>query len=69
MELTLEHVRSIIFYNYRRGLSRQECIGELKPLFDAVRKLIMQDRHVKYREIEAYFPPPAYIQYCRNIWP
>ena len=84
-----------IFYKIRRGLSRQECIDELKSLFgdkapfhstvknwfnefncglrslkdevregrpktavvseniDAVRELIMQDRHVTYREIEA----------------
>ena len=31
-ELTREHFRSIIFYNFRRGLS-QECIDELKSLF------------------------------------
>ena len=33
MELTREHFRAIIFYNFRRGLSRQECIDELKSLF------------------------------------
>ena len=33
MELTREHFRSIIFYNFRGGLSRQECIDELKTLF------------------------------------
>ena len=92
MELTREHFRAIIFHNFRRGLSRQECIDELKSLYgdeapsystvknwfnefnrgrrsledegrpktvvvpeniDAVRELIMQDRHVTYREIEA----------------
>ena len=84
------------FLQLRRGLSRQECIDELKSLFgdkapsyrtvknwfnefnrgrsslkhkfregppktavapeniDAVRELIMQDRHVTYREIEAF---------------
>ena len=85
MELTREHFRAIIFHNFRRGLSRQECIDELKSLYgdeapsystvknwfnefnrgrrsledegrpktvvvpeniDAVRELIMQDRHV-----------------------
>ena len=93
MELIREHFRSILFYNFRRGLSRQECINEFKSLFghsapsyntvkncfnefycgrrslkdevregppktavvseniDAVRELIMQDRHVTYREI------------------
>lgn len=95
MELTREHFRAIIFHNFRRGLSRQECIDELKSLYgdeapsystvknwfnefnrgrrslndefrggrpksavvpeniDAVRELIVQDRHVTYREIEA----------------
>ena len=33
MELSREHFRSIIFYNFRGGLSRQACIAELKPLF------------------------------------
>ena len=33
MESTREHFRSIIFYNYRHGLS-QECIDELKSLLD-----------------------------------
>ena len=33
MESTREHFRSIIFYNFRRGLSRQECIDELKYLY------------------------------------
>ena len=87
MELTDAHFRSIIFCNFCRGLSQQECIDELKSLFgdktpsystvrncfnefnpgrsslkdefregrpkaavvseniDAVRELIMQDRH------------------------
>ena len=94
MELNREHFRSIIFYNFRRGLSRQECINERKSLYvdkapsygtaknwfnkfncgqrslkhmvrechpktavvseniDAVRELIMQDRHMAYHEIE-----------------
>ena len=32
----MEHVNTFVlsfFYNFRRGLSRQECIGELKSLF------------------------------------
>ena len=33
MELIHEHFRSITFYNFRRGLSRQERIDELKSLF------------------------------------
>ncbi|XP_055316153.1 histone-lysine N-methyltransferase SETMAR-like [Sitodiplosis mosellana] len=95
MELNREHFRAIIFHNFRRGLSRQECIDELISLYgeqapsfstvknwynefnrgrhslqdehregrpksavvpeniDAVRELIMLDRHVTYREIEA----------------
>ena len=34
MELTREHFRSIIFYNFRRGLSHQQCIDELKCFYD-----------------------------------
>ncbi|EFN60885.1 Histone-lysine N-methyltransferase SETMAR, partial [Camponotus floridanus] len=90
-----EHFRAMIFYDFRRGLSRQECIDQLASTFgneaphkaticrwfnefnrcrslltdepregrpksaavpeniDAVRELIMQDRHVTYREIQA----------------
>ena len=33
MELARDHVRSIFFYNFRRALSQQECIDELKFLF------------------------------------
>ena len=33
MELTREHFRAIIFYNFRSGLSRQESMDELKFLF------------------------------------
>ena len=33
MELIRDHFRANIFYNFRHGLSRQECIDELKPLF------------------------------------
>ena len=33
IELTRKHFRSIIFCNFRRGPSRQECIDELKSLF------------------------------------
>lgn len=33
MELNREHFRAIIFHNFRRGLSRQECIDELNSLY------------------------------------
>ena len=33
MKITREHFRSIIFYNFRRGLSQQEGIDKLKSLF------------------------------------
>ena len=33
MELTHEHFRTIILYNFRRGLSQQECIDKLKFFF------------------------------------
>ena len=94
MELTRENFRAMIYYDFRRGLSRQECIDQLTSTFgdkapsfatvkrwynefnrgrcsltdesreghpksvvmseniDAVQKLIMQDRHVTYCEIE-----------------
>ena len=34
MQWTREHFRAIIFYYFRSGLSGQECIDELKSLFD-----------------------------------
>ena len=91
MELNREHFRAIIFYNFRRGLTQQQCIDELNSIFgvevpsrtsvnwwydefnrdrsslqhefregrpkyvvvpetiDAVRQLILEDRHVTYR--------------------
>ncbi|CAH1985486.1 unnamed protein product [Acanthoscelides obtectus] len=70
MELNREHFRAIIYYNFQRQLSQQECLAELLSVFgneaphqstlslnqenvDAVRKLIIEDRYVTYREIEA----------------
>ena len=95
MELTRENFCAIIYYDFWRGLSRQECIDQLIFTFgdeapsyaivkswynefnrgrhsltdefrkdrpksviqpekiNAVLKLMMQDRHVTYREIEA----------------
>ncbi|CAH2002971.1 unnamed protein product [Acanthoscelides obtectus] len=76
MELNREHFRAIIYYNFQRQLSQQECRRHIKLkrgrvcLSDdprlgapktavtqanvhAVRKLIIEDRHVSYREIEA----------------
>ncbi|CAH1992238.1 unnamed protein product [Acanthoscelides obtectus] len=94
-ELNREHFRAIIYYNFQRQLSQQECLAELLSVFgdeaphqstisrwygefkrgrvslsddsrvgapktavtqenvDAVRKLIIVDRHMTYREIEA----------------
>ena len=37
MKLTREHFRAIIFYNLRRGLSRQECIDNLN-LYLAIKR-------------------------------
>ena len=77
MELNRERFRAIIFYNFRHGLTQQQCIDE-GPVFvdgmvnstevvvhsktnfvkvvqnqllfrDAMRQLILQDRHVIYR--------------------
>ncbi|CAH1985567.1 unnamed protein product [Acanthoscelides obtectus] len=95
MEFNREHFRAIIYYNFQRQLSQQECLAGLLSVFgneaphqstisrwygefkrgrvnlsdeprvgapkmavtqenvDAVRKLIIEDRHVTYREIEA----------------
>ncbi|CAH1988013.1 unnamed protein product [Acanthoscelides obtectus] len=54
MELNREHFRAIIYYNFQRQLSQQECLAELlSENVDAVRKLIIEERHVTYREIEA----------------
>ena len=33
MELNREHFRVIIFYNFRRGLTQQQCINELNSIF------------------------------------
>ena len=94
MELNREHFRAIIFYNFRHGLTQQQCIDELNSIFgdeapsrtsvyrwygefnrglsslqdefregrpksvvvsetiDAVLELLLQYRHVTYREIE-----------------
>ena len=94
MELNHEHFRAIIFYNFRRQLTQQQCSDELNSIFgdeapsmtsvyrwygefnrgrsslqdefregrtksivvpetiDTVRQLILQHRHVTYREIE-----------------
>ncbi|CAH1977988.1 unnamed protein product [Acanthoscelides obtectus] len=78
MEVNREYFRAIIYYNFQRQLSQQECLAELLSVFgneaphhlsadprvgapktavtqenvDAVRKLIIDDRHVTYREIE-----------------
>lgn len=95
MDLKRSHFRAIIFHNFRRGLSRQECFDELNSLYgeqapslstiknwynefnrgrrslqdefregrpksvvlpenvDAVRKQIIKDPHVTYRQLEA----------------
>ncbi|CAH1978606.1 unnamed protein product [Acanthoscelides obtectus] len=91
MELNREHFRAMIYYNFQRQLSQQECLAELLSVFgneaphqstisrwygelkrlsddprvgapkmavtqenvDAVRTLIIDDRHVTYRETEA----------------
>ncbi|CAH1992382.1 unnamed protein product [Acanthoscelides obtectus] len=65
--------RAIIYYNFQRQLSQQECLAELLSVFgneaphqstipktavtqenvDAERKIVIEDRHVTYREIEA----------------
>ena len=34
MELNRKHIRAIIFYNFRRGLTQQQCIDELDAISD-----------------------------------
>ena len=112
MKLNREHLRAIIFENFRHGLNQQQYIDELNSFFgneapsrtivyrrysefnrgrsslqdefcvdrpksvvvletiDAVCQLILQDRHVTYREIETtlgIIGGPAHIQYGMNI--
>lgn len=94
MELNREHFRTMIFYDFRSGLTSQQCADKIQSVFgdeaphrttvqrwfnefnrgrislkdefregrpksavtpeniDAVRKLILHDRHMTYREIE-----------------
>ena len=33
MELNREHFRAIIFYNFRRELTQQQCLDELNSIF------------------------------------
>ena len=33
MELNRENFRAIIFYNFRRGLTQQQCIDEFNSIF------------------------------------
>jgi [histone H3]-lysine36 N-dimethyltransferase SETMAR len=33
MDLSREHFRAIIFYNFRRGLSQQQCVAEMVSVF------------------------------------
>ncbi|CAH2006892.1 unnamed protein product [Acanthoscelides obtectus] len=104
MELNREYFLAIIYDNYQRQLSQQECLAELRSVFsneaphqstisrwygefkrgrvitqenvDAVRKLIIEDRHVTYREIEAIISDESWI-YCYEpenkrqsaVWP
>lgn len=93
--MSKENLRAVIFYNFKRGLSRLQCFEEITSVFgdaapclrtverwyleflrghsslsdklregrpktamtqeniEAVRQLILEDRHVTYREIEA----------------
>ncbi|CAH2003754.1 unnamed protein product [Acanthoscelides obtectus] len=65
MELNREHFRAIIYYNFQRQLSQQECLAELLSVFgnEAPHQSTIcrwygefkrgWDRHVTYREIEA----------------
>uniref|UniRef100_A0A182RUD8 Uncharacterized protein n=1 Tax=Anopheles funestus TaxID=62324 RepID=A0A182RUD8_ANOFN len=50
MELTREHFRAIIFHNFRRALSRQDCFDPVKLhpirlLRTGIMNLIMAEAH------------------------
>ena len=104
MELNSGHFRAIIFYNFRRGLTQQQCIDEFNSIFgdeapsntsvyrwyaefnrgrsspqdefresrpksiifpktiNAVRQLILKDRHVTYRDIETTLDISVFVQ-------
>ena len=49
---------------FRDGLPKSVVVSKT---IDTVRQLILQDRHVTFRDIVAVVGP-AYIQYCMNIW-
>ncbi|CAH2007674.1 unnamed protein product [Acanthoscelides obtectus] len=62
IELNREHFRAIIYYNFQRQLSQQECLAELLSVFgnEAPHQSTIsrwyeefKHRHVTYREIEA----------------
>ncbi|KZC13885.1 Transcription factor AP-4 [Dufourea novaeangliae] len=50
MELTREHFRAIIFYNFRRGLSQQQSIDELNSTFgdEAPSKTTVYQRYTAF---------------------
>ncbi|CAH2005052.1 unnamed protein product [Acanthoscelides obtectus] len=51
MELNREHFRAIIYYNFQRELLQTECLAELlSENVDAVRKLIIEDRHTSIQK-------------------
>ncbi|CAH2011154.1 unnamed protein product [Acanthoscelides obtectus] len=72
MELNREHFRAIIYYNFQRQLSHQECLAELLSVFGneaphlstiSRRRMSLSDdprvdRHVTYREIEGSLKIP-----------
>ena len=43
MELNSEHFRAIIFYNFRRGFTRQQCIDELNSIFGSIKDQFIDD--------------------------
>ncbi|CAH1958983.1 unnamed protein product [Acanthoscelides obtectus] len=95
MELNREHFHTIIFYNFQRQLSQQECLAELlyfgdeaphqstisrwyeefKEIVDAVRKLIIEDRHVSLKIsktsiqkiLHEELGKPARVNWCQKM--
>ena len=52
MELTHENFRAMIYYDFRRGLSRQECIDQLISTFgyEAPSYVIVKRWYNKFKE-------------------
>ena len=56
MKLTLENFRAIIYYDFRRGLSRQECIDQLISIFG--------DEAPSYASVQRWYNELKGVSWC-----